>query len=134
MVKNYKVKSSRKTAIARAVIKLGAGNIRVNNKALDVFSHGYNKDLILEVSEVVPEEFNRYDYSIQVCGGGVSSQTQAVRSCIAKGILLASGNKKALRDKMILYDRYMIVDDVRNKEPKKQLGLGARKKKQHSKR
>jgi small subunit ribosomal protein S9 len=134
MVKNYTVKSSRKSCMARAVIKPGAGNIRVNNKALDVFSHGYNKDLILEVSGVVPEEFGRYDYFVQVSGGGTSSQTQAVRSCIAKGILLASGNKKALRDKIIAYDRYMVVDDVRNKEPKKQLGLGARKKKQHSKR
>jgi len=134
MVKNYTVKSSRKSAMARATIKQGAGNIRVNNKALDTFSHGYNKDLILEVSDVIPDEFNRFDYFVNVSGGGVSSQTQAVRSCVAKGALLASGNKKALRDKLIAYDRYMIVDDVRNKEPKKQLGLGARKKKQHSKR
>jgi small subunit ribosomal protein S9 len=134
MVKNYTVKSSRKTAMARATIKPGAGNIRVNNKALDVFSRGYNKELILEVSGLVPEEFNRYDYFIQVSGGGTSAQTQAVRSCIAKGILLASGSKKTLRDKMIAYDRYMVVDDVRTKEPKKELGLGARKKKQHSKR
>lgn len=134
MVKNYTVKSSRKTAMARATIKPGAGNIRVNNKTLDVFSRGYNRDLILEVSEVVPDEFSRYDFFVHVSGGGTSAQTQAVRSCIAKGILLAGGNKKTLRDKMIAYDRYMVVDDVRNKEPKKQLGLGARKKKQHSKR
>jgi len=134
MVKNYTVKSSRKTAMARATIKPGAGNIRINSLALDVFSRGYNKDLILEISEIIPDEFNRYDFFVKVAGGGISAQTQAIRSCIAKGILLANGNKKTLRDKITAYDRYLVVDDVRNKEPKKQLGLGARKKKQHSKR
>ena len=134
MVKNYTVKSSRKKAMARAVIKPGAGNIRVNSKALDVFASGYKKDLILEPASLIPEEFSKFDYFVTVAGGGSSSQVQAIRSCITKGILLASGNKKTLRDKIIAYDRYMLVDDVRNKEPKKELGLGARKKKQHSKR
>jgi len=134
MVKNYTVKSSRKKAMARAVIKPGAGNIRVNNKALDVFASGYRRDLILESASLIPDEFNKHDYFINVSGGGTSSQVQAIRSCITKGILLANGNKKTLRDKIIAYDRYMLVDDVRNKEPKKELGLGARKKKQHSKR
>lgn len=134
MVKNYTVKSSRKKAMARAVIKPGAGNIRVNSKALDVFTDGYKKDLILETASLLPEEFSKHDYFVTVAGGGTSSQVQAIRSCIAKGILLANGNKKTLRDKIITYDRYMLVDDVRNKEPKKELGTGARKKKQHSKR
>ena len=134
MVKCYNVKASRKEATARAVIKPGAGNVRINNKAIDVFCNGIRKQLVLEASYVAEDEFNKFDYFITVKGGGVMSQLQSARNCIAKGLLLANGNKKALREKLLAYDRNLLVDDVRQVEPKKQLGKGARKKKQHSKR
>jgi len=134
MAKIYNVKASRKTANARATIKPGVGKIRINNNSLDSFVKGYKKNIILEPTHIAQDEFNKFDFFINVHGGGVSGQIQAVRSCIAKGILIANGSKKALRDKLIKYDRYFLIDDVRNTEPKKQLGRGARKKKQKSKR
>ena len=134
MVKNYNVKSSRKTATARAFIKPGKGKVRVNNMDLDAFATGYKKLLILEPIHLVPEEFSKLDFQISVSGGGVSSQAQAIRNCIAKGILISTGNKKTIKDKFTSSNRYLLIDDVRNKEPKKQLGKGARKKKQKSKR
>jgi small subunit ribosomal protein S9 len=134
MVKTYNVKASRKTAKARAVIKSGSGKIRVNKNSLDAFVKGYKKSAILEPTHVAADEFKKFDYFVNVSGGGVSGQVQAVRSCISKGILLANGSKKVLRDKLVKYNRYFLIDDVRNTEPKKQLGRGARKMKQKSKR
>jgi small subunit ribosomal protein S9 len=135
MVKTYMVKSSRKSAVARASVKPGKGEIRVNNMALDaIYPTGYKKVMILEPTKIVPEEFCKFNYAVIVNGGGVSGQLQAIRSCIAKGIVLASGNKKIIKDKFLLYDRHLLVDDARNKEARKEGGPGARKKKQKSKR
>jgi small subunit ribosomal protein S9 len=134
MVKIYNVKALRKKAVARAVIKPGNGKIRINNQIVDVFGSKLKRELILEPTHIVPEEFSKYDFFVIVSGGGLSGQAQAIRSCIAKGIVLANGNKKSLKDKFINYNRYILVDDIKNKEPNKQLGRGARKKKQQSKR
>jgi small subunit ribosomal protein S9 len=100
MVKYYNVKACRKEATARAVIKPGAGNVRINNKAIDVFCAGLRKQMVLEASYVAEDEFSRFDYFITVKGGGVKSQLQCARNCIAKGLLLANGNKKALKEKL----------------------------------
>lgn len=135
MVKNYIVKSKRKNAVARATVRPGKGEIRINNMSLDaIYPTGYKKVMVLEPTKISPEEFSKFNFEVNVSGGGVSSQVQAIRSCIAKGIIIANGNKKTLKDKFLAYDRHLLIDDARNKEPKKQLGTGARKKKQKSKR
>lgn len=135
MVKTYLVKSTRKNAVARASVKPGKGEIRVNNMSLDaIYPTGYKKAMVLEPTKIANEEFSKFNYNVNVSGGGISSQVQAVRSCIAKGVVAANGNKKTIKDKFLAYDRHLLIDDARNKEPKKELGVGARKKKQKSKR
>jgi small subunit ribosomal protein S9 len=134
MVKNYFVKSSRKKARARCLVKKGSGKIIINKTPVDVLFSGYKKEIVLEPTKIVPDKYEKLDFFINVCGGGVSGQLQTIRSCIAKGILEANNNKEEIREKFINYDRHLIVDDVRQTESKKQLGPGARSKKQHSKR
>jgi small subunit ribosomal protein S9 len=134
MVKNYFVKSSRKKAKARCVVKKGVGKITINKTPIDTLFSGYKKEIILEPTNIVPEYFQKLDFSVNVSGGGVSGQIQTIRSCIAKGILEANNHKEEIREKFLNYDRHLIVDDVRQKESKKQLGPGARSKKQQSKR
>ncbi|MFH0905782.1 MAG: 30S ribosomal protein S9 [archaeon] len=133
MTKEYFVKSARKTAKARAVIKKGTGKISVNNTPIDVFYTGYKLDLAKEPIFLAEDDFNNYNCEINVNGGGVMGQMQAVRSCLAKGILATSKNKKAMKIKFKKYNK-SLLSDPRQKESKKQLGTGARKKKQHSKR
>ncbi|HOZ35539.1 MAG TPA: 30S ribosomal protein S9 [archaeon] len=133
MVKNYFVKASRKNAIARCMSKAGTGKVRVNGHSLEAYYSGYKQGLIKEPMILLDEEANKLDYFVNVSGGGVMSQVQATRSCIAKSIL-AANNREKVKDKIMTYDRHLLVDDVRRKEPKHQLGKGARKKKQHSKR
>jgi small subunit ribosomal protein S9 len=133
MAKNYFVKASRKNAVARCMSKAGTGKVRINGHALEAYYSGYKQGLIKEPMILLDEEASKLDYFINVKGGGVMSQVQAARACIAKSIL-AANNKEKIKEKIMKYDRHLLVDDVRQKEPKKQLGRGARKKKQHSKR
>ena len=71
------------------------------------------------------------DISIRVAGSGPMSQAVAARTSVAKA-LVAYGKDEKLRKKYLAYDRLLLVDDARRKEPKKPLGRGARKKRQLS--
>ncbi len=58
------------------------------------------------------------DISINVAGGGISSQADASRLAIAKGLVEFSKSEK-LREEFLNYDRNLLVADVRRKEPAK---------------
>jgi len=126
------VKSKKKTAVARAVIKKGSGVIKVNNVNLNAYFRGYMKELVMEPIRLAGEAAKEFDIDINVQGSGFMSQASAIRSCIAKAIVKAKGKK--FKELFTAYDRMLLVDDVRRVESKKPLGRKARKKKQHSKR
>ena len=132
--KGITVKAKKKTARARATIRTGKGRIVINGKSLKIFEPKYVKMLIEEPLMLTPEDIvSGVDIRVNVLGGGFSGQAIAVRSAIAKSMVAYTGDEK-LRDKLLEYDRTLLVDDVRRKEAKKPLGKGARKKKQKSKR
>jgi len=126
------VKSKKKTAVARAVIRKGTGVIKVNRINLNAYVRGYMKELIMEPVRIAGESLKEFDIEITVSGSGFMSQVSAIRSCIAKAIVKAKGKK--FRELFTAYDRSLLVDDVRRVESKKPLGRKARKKRQHSKR
>ncbi|MDD3084074.1 MAG: 30S ribosomal protein S9 [Candidatus ainarchaeum sp.] len=125
-------KSKKKTAIARATIKKGSGKIKINHMSLDAYSEGYSIEMIKEPIKIAEEIIKEFDINVTVKGSGKMSQTFAIRSAIAKAIVKAKGKK--YKDLFMLYDRALLVDDVRKVETKKPLGTKARKKKQKSKR
>ncbi|MDD3160270.1 MAG: 30S ribosomal protein S9 [Candidatus ainarchaeum sp.] len=126
------VRSKKKTAVARAVIKKGSGKVKINKMGLDCYAQGHVLSMIKEplmiASEVIPE----YDILVNVTGSGAMSRANAVRSVIAKALVKAKGKK--YKDLFLQYDRTLLVDDVRKVESKKPLGRKARGKKQQSKR
>ncbi len=71
------------------------------------------------------------DIDVTVKGGGVMGQAEAVRTAIGK-VLIDYSNDKELRDMFYEYDRTLVKNDPRRKEPKKYGGRGARAKKQKS--
>lgn len=127
------VKAKKKRSSARAVIKRGKGVVKINKRNLEIFSPDYLKMIIGEPLKMVPELRDEVDISINVKGSGFMSQAVAARGAIAKALVRYSGDKK-LKEKFLNYDRLLLVDDIRRKEPKKPLGRGARAKKQASKR
>lgn len=121
-------KSRRKMAIARATLIPGKDRITFNKVDIKVLKPKQLRELILEpvnVSGVTREIASNADISITVRGGGVSGQAQAARSALAKVIAKAAPSE-AVRKAYIDYDRTLIVDDVRQVEPKKYKGPKAR--------
>ena len=58
-------------------------------------------------------------------------QADAARTAIARG-LVAFLDDEELKQTFLGYDRSLLVNDPRRKEPKHQLGRGARKRRQKS--
>lgn len=131
------VKAKRKTAVATAKICDGKGRIIINKKPITVIDnkHLYNlvREPLMLVDNFKKGLIDNVDVEIAVRGGGFMSQTIASRGCIAKGIVEFYGDDK-LKELFMKYDKSLLVDDARRKEAKKQLGTGARAKKQRSKR
>ena len=124
-------KSKKKTAIARAVIRKGKGTIRINRMNLNVYGSRYIRELINEPLEIIEPLNSEVDIDINIQGGGAMAQALSARTAIAKALVNYYREKK-LKEKLLKYDRNLLVDDARRKEPKKPLGRGARAKKQLS--
>lgn len=127
-VKLTQTSGKRKEAIARAVITDGKGLVTINRLALDSWSHPLLKEVVREPITFASAEGidpTQYDISITVHGGGMSGQAQAARTAIARA-LIAHTNNKELRQKMIAFDRSLLVEDPRRVEPKKFKGPKAR--------
>jgi len=121
----------RKTAIARATVQKGKGLIRINKKPLEIYEPEIARWKILEAIQIADNHINNVDIDVNVKGGGFMSQSSAIRTAIAKG-LVEYTKDPSLKISYLDYDRSLLVSDSRRKEPKKPLGRGARKKRQKS--
>jgi small subunit ribosomal protein S9 len=122
----------RKTAIARATVRLGKGRIRINNVPLEIFEPELARDKILEPLLLVDDKvWKQVDINVKVSGGGFMGQAEAARMAIAKGLLKWTKSTR-LRTTFKDYDRTMIAGDPRRSEPKKFGGPGARARDQKS--
>ena len=119
----------RKTAVARIYLKEGNGTITVNGKDHKEYFPTLPLQYIVNQSFEVSELVGKYDVNVNVNGGGVKGQAEAVRLAIAKAIVELDAEKKpALRAKGLM------TRDMRMVERKKPGRKKARKKFQFSKR
>jgi small subunit ribosomal protein S9 len=125
----YRATGKRKTAVARVILRPGTGAYTVNGKPLDSYfprpALGRN---IRQPLEVVGYE-DRMDVVARIHGGGVSSQSGALRHGISRALLEAD---PSLRGE--LKRRGFLTRDSRVKERKKAGLKKARKRPQFSKR
>ncbi|MBS3062110.1 MAG: 30S ribosomal protein S9 [Candidatus Diapherotrites archaeon] len=131
--KGFTAKAKKKTAIARAVARKGTGVIRINKRNLNTFEPELVRHFISEPMDISKPLSDDVNITVFVEGSGFMSQAVACRTAIAKALVAYKKDEK-LKKKFLAYDRALLVDDVRRKESKKQLGVGARRKKQKSKR
>lgn len=123
-------KGKKKTAVARVRIRIGSGVIKINKTPLGILKPAYAKEIILEpiqiAREVLGEDFaNDLDIKANVKGGGIMGQAQACRTALGKALVKWSKSDK-LKKRYLDYDRSLLIDDIRKKEPKKFLRKGAR--------
>ncbi len=128
------VSGKRKRAIARAIIKEGSGEIKINNKPIALFPPLNKLSLqepLMISQKILPGIIEKVNISVTVRGGGTEAQVEASRLAIARA-LVAHTSSKELRDAFITYDRQLIVADVRRKESRKPGDSKARAKRQKS--
>jgi len=125
------VTGKRKTAIARAVIRPGHGNVTVNEFPVSNIAPELARARISEPLSLAGDRVNAVDVRVKVRGGGVMGQAEAARMAIARALVEWSRSAE-LRRVFTSFDRTMLAGDPRRKEAKKFGGPGARRKKQKS--
>ena len=132
------VSGKRKTAIARAALKKGKGRVRVNGQPIDILEPELAREKAMEPLSIAQamDRLDTVDINVTVEGGGVMGRVDAIRTAIARGLVHyndgAEGLDDELRDEYLRFDRSLLVNDPRRKEPKHQMGRGARRKWQKS--
>ncbi len=119
----------RKAAVARIYLKQGEGRIQVNGKKYkDYFPQKHIQLKLLEPFNVLEME-NGYDIKVNVSGGGIKGQAEAIRLAIAKAMTLINEEyRKPLKDAHLLTRDSRVVERKKYGKPK------ARKSFQFSKR
>lgn len=125
------VRGKRKRAIARASVRAGKGQIRINERSVNSINNSYVKELILEPVKLAGEKALGVDIHVNVYGGGVLGQAQATRTAIAKA-LVNYFEDDSLKSAYLERDRSLLVEDPRRAESKKFKGPKARARYQKS--
>ncbi len=112
------VSGKRKRAIAKATVRPGSGVVRINRLLIENYGPEMSRLKLKEPLIIAGDIANKVDINIRVIGGGTSSQADASRLAIAKGLVEFSKDEK-LRQDFLSYDRSLLVADVRRKEPAK---------------
>ena len=119
----------RKRAIARVWMMPGSGKIAINRREIDDYFGRATSKMILRQPLELTETLGRYDIYINVAGGGLSGQADAIRHGITRALMkINSSFRPALKK-----EGY-VTRDPRIKERKKYGQRGARARFQFSKR
>jgi len=121
---------TRKRSVARLTLKPGKGLVRVNGVMLDNFEPSLARMKIKEPLLLVGEMASKVHIDVNVYGGGVISQAEAVRQAMGKALSELGGEK--IKRMLIKYDRSLLVADTRYKETRKPNDSKARAKRQKS--
>ncbi len=119
----------RKTAVARVYVSKGKGNITVNKKEVNTYfptatlQYKVNQPLVLTNNE------KNFDIKVNVFGGGVTGQAEAVRLALSRVMCELDEENRS-----ILKPEGLLTRDPRMVERKKFGQKKARKKFQFSKR
>ena len=120
----------RKRSIARIYLKKGKGIIKVNGKKLEEYFRLLNhRNNIKAPFEVIKSEIKNYDLNINVCGGGIMGQSEAIRLAVSRALI-----KENEENKTHLKAEKFLTRDSRVVERKKPGQKKARKKFQWVKR
>jgi small subunit ribosomal protein S9 len=88
----------RKTAIARVYLRPGNGSITVNSRDFKEYFPSEVLQIIVNQPLELVNEMGKYDFHVNVKGGGVTGQAQAVRLGIARSLVeISPENRPAIK-------------------------------------
>jgi small subunit ribosomal protein S9 len=77
----------RKTATARVYMKAGTGKITINDRPIDEFFGRETGRMIVRQPLAVAQAEGRFDFTVQVAGGGITGQAGAIRHGITRALM-----------------------------------------------
>jgi small subunit ribosomal protein S9 len=119
----------RKTSIARVYVQPGKGVIRINDRELNDYFRSEILQTTVKQSLTIAKAEGNYDVTVNVEGGGVKGQAEAIRMGIARAMVKVSDEHRSPLRKEGLLTR-----DSRMVERKKPGRRKARRRFQFSKR
>ena len=119
----------RKTATARTRLYAGSGQIFINDRPFEEYFPRKTLQMIIRQPLVITKTQDRFDIRVNVCGGGVSGQAEAVRHGISRALLEVDETLRGA-----LKRAGFLTRDDRAKERKKYGLRSARARFQYSKR
>jgi len=119
----------RKKAVARIYLSEGKGNITVNKRELANYFTTPTLQYKVKQPLLLTEQLDAYDIKVNVYGGGVTGQAEAIRLAITRALVSINEETKA-----VLKPEGLLTRDPRMVERKKFGQKKARKKFQFSKR
>jgi small subunit ribosomal protein S9 len=129
MATRYYATGKRKDAVARVWMEAGKGDIIINGKNLDEYIPRETLKMIIRQPLELTNTFGKFDFKINVHGGGLSGQAGAIRHGIAKALTEYSFDLRP-----VLKKAGFLTRDPRVVERKKYGKKKARKSPQFSKR
>jgi small subunit ribosomal protein S9 len=119
----------RKHAVARVWLQPGSGKIAINQRSLEEYFGRETSRMVFRQALELTETSGRYDVFVNVSGGGLSGQADAIRHGISRSLIkIDPAFRPALKKAGYL------TRDARAKERKKYGQRGARARFQFSKR
>jgi small subunit ribosomal protein S9 len=119
----------RKRAVARVWMMPGTGKIAINRREIDDYFGRATSKMILRQPLELTETLGRYDIYINVSGGGLSGQAEAIRLGVTRSLMkINAAFRPALKK------AGYVTRDPRIVERKKYGQRGARARFQYSKR
>ena len=119
----------RKTATARTRLYDGAGRIEINGRPVEEYFPRKTLQMVIRQPLVLTKTLERLDVKVNVRGGGVTGQAEAVRHGISRALLAFDPSLRVTLKRAGLLTR-----DARKKERKKYGLAAARARYQYSKR
>lgn len=119
----------RKTAVARVYLTPGEGKITVNNREFENYFPTATLQFKVKQPLTLTDNDNAYNVSINVYGGGITGQAEAIRLAISRAMCEVNEENRG-----ILKPEGLLTRDPRMVERKKYGQKKARKKFQFSKR
>lgn len=119
----------RKRSVARITMGPGSGKLEVNGRSVDDYFPLLRHRSAIELPFKVTESEGLYDIAVRVRGGGITGQAEATQLGVARALLEADEERRA-----VLRDHDLLTRDARIVERKKPGRPKARKRFQFSKR
>lgn len=121
----------RKTARATALIMQGSGRVWVNGTPVELLMPEVARERILTPLELLSDYRDKVDIDVRVKGGGFMGQAEAAAIAISRA-MVGWFKDATIKERIISFDKHLLVGDPRRTEPKKFGGPGPRRRRQKS--